>query len=686
MQGQILIWAAVSRKIAPSAGRGRLPGSGGAGLPVLSEVIFVILKLPDGRRLKVQQPGARLSEILKQLDPKLAKSIIGARRDKEYVDLYFPLPDGHEEEELELLTLESEGAQWLYRHSMAHVLAQAVKRLFPEAKLAIGPPIEEGFYYDFDVPKPFTPEDLEKISEEMKKIIQENHPFERLEVSRDEARKMLQELNEPYKLEILGELPEGEAISFYKDGEFIDLCRGPHIPKTGLVKHFKLLEVAGAYWRGEESRQMLQRIYGTAFYKKEALEEFLKWREEAGRRDHRQLGRELELFSLEEEVGPGLVFWHPKGVIVRRELERFETEAHIKRGYQYVATPHLGRARLWQVSGHLSYYRENMFRVEVEGQEYFVKPMNCPFHIMIYKSKTRSYRELPLKLAEYGTVYRNERSGVLHGLLRVRMITQDDAHIFCAPEQAQEVVAEVVDLAFYILGALGFKEYEIYLSVRDPENLSKYAGRDEDWQRAEAALEAVLQAQGLPYQRMEGEAQFYGPKIDVHAKDALGRLWQLSTVQFDFVLPERFDCSYIAEDGREHRPYIIHRALLGSLERFFGILIEHYAGAFPLWLAPVQVLILPIADRHVPYAESVLKCLKEAGIRAEISYSKHKTLSYRVREAQLQKIPYMLVLGDREQERGEVAVRLRTEEDLGPQPLDELIETLRHKIAEKSEL
>ncbi|OGF52983.1 MAG: threonine--tRNA ligase [Candidatus Fraserbacteria bacterium RBG_16_55_9] len=644
----------------------------------------MILKLPDGRRLEVNETwrsAKTLGEALQVLDPKLAKKVIGARRNGEYVDLYFRLPS--EDGQLELLALEDEGAQWLYRHSMAHVMAQAVKRLFPEAKLAIGPPIEEGFYYDFDVPEPFKPEDLEKIAQEMQKVVKENHSFERMEVSRQEAMKMIKEMKEPYKLEILNELEEGEQISFYKDGEFVDLCRGPHVPSSGLVKYFQLLEIAGAYWRGDEKNKMLQRIYGTAFAKKEDLEVFLKRREEAARRDHRRLGRELELFSMEEEVGPGLIFWHPKGMTVRRELEKFEVEEHLKRGYQYVATPHLGKAKLWEISGHLSYYRENMFRVEVEGQEYFVKPMNCPFHIMMYKSKTRSYRDLPLKLAEYGTVYRNERSGVLHGLLRVRMITQDDAHIFCAPDQAQGMVAEVVDLAFHILGTLGFKDYEISLSVRDPENLSKYGGTDEDWQKAEAALEAVLKAKGLPYKRMEGEAQFYGPKIDVHVKDAIGRLWQLTTVQLDFVLPERFDCKYAADDGREHRPYIIHRALFGALERFFGILIEHYAGAFPVWLAPVQVAILPIADRHLDYAQSVQEKLKAAGIRSELSYSKHKTLSYRVRDAQLQKIPYMLVMGDKEVESSSVAVRLRTGEDLGPQKPEAFIEELARKVAER---
>jgi threonyl-tRNA synthetase len=649
----------------------------------------MVFKLPDGRRLEVHKPGARLGDVLKDLDldPQLAKRIIGARVGDRYVDLNYQLPEDDDDDlELELLTLESPGAEWLYRHSLAHVLAQAVKRLFPEAKLAIGPPIDEGFYYDFDVPEPFTPEDLEKIEKEMKRIVKENHPFERIEVSRDEAKKMLEEAHESYKLELLDELEKDETISFYKDGEFLDLCRGPHVPRTGAVKHFKLLDVAGAYWRGDETRKMLQRIYGTAFYRKDDLVAFLKQREEAAKRDHRRLGRELELFSIEESVGPGLVFWLPKGLTVRRLLEEFEMEEHLRRGYQYVVTPHIGKAQLWETSGHLAYYRENMFRVDVEGQEYFVKPMNCPFHIMIYKSRTRSYRELPLKLAEYGTVYRNERSGVLHGLLRVRMITQDDAHIFCAPEQAEDVVAEVVELAFHILGTLGFRDFEVYLSVRDPGDVSKYAGTNEDWERAEAALEAVLREKELPYRRMEGEAQFYGPKIDVHVRDAIGRLWQLSTVQFDFVLPERFDCTYIAEDGREHRPQIIHRAIFGALERFFGVLIEHYAGAFPPWLAPVQAVVLPIADRHLEYAAQVLAKLKEAGIRAELSYSKHKTLSYRVRDAQLQKVPYMLVVGDRETKEGAVAVRLRTEEDLGPQKLEVFIGMLREKIAERADL
>ena len=648
----------------------------------------MILKWPDGRRLEVKagpQPS-RLGDLLKQLDGKPAKQIIGAKAagpQPKFVDLYYQPAD---DEELVLLSLDSDDARWIYRHSMAHVMAQAVKRLFPNVKLAIGPAIEDGFYYDFDVERPFTPEDLEKISKEMQKVIKENHSFERLEASKAEARRMLQEQGEIYKLELLDEIPD-EKVSFYRDGDFIDLCKGPHVPSTGLVKYFKLLEVAGAYWRGDEKNKMLQRIYGTAFYKKADLEGFLRRREEAQKRDHRKLGRELDLFSINEQVGPGLVLWHPKGAIVREEIENFWKAEHRKRGYQLVYTPHVGRAKLWEISGHTSFYLENMFpRMEVEGQGYFVKPMNCPFHIQIYRSQTRSYRELPLKLCEIGTVYRHERSGVLHGLLRVRMITQDDSHIFFRPDQAEEVISEVLDLAFYLYQSFGFHEYDIALSVRDPKGMSKYAGRAEDWDKIESILEAVLQKKRLPYQRMEGEANFYGPKIDIHLKDAIGRKWQCPTIQFDFNMPERFDCTYVGEDGRPHRPYVLHRALLGALERFFGVLIEHCAGAFPVWLAPVQAVVLPITERNLKYAEAVLKRLIEAGIRAELDYSSHKTLSYRIRHAQLQKIPYMLIVGDKEEKNGEVALRLRTEEDLGPKKLEEFIASAKERIERRAEL
>jgi threonyl-tRNA synthetase len=640
----------------------------------------MILKLPDGRRLEVKEPGVRLGEALHKLDPKIAKKVIGARRNGEYVDLYYLVPSG--DGELELLTLEDEGAQWIYRHSMAHVLAQAVKRLFPEAKLAIGPPIEEGFYYDFDVPQPFKPDDLEKIAEEMKKVIKENHSFVRLEVSRKEALKMLKEMDEPYKLEILNELEEGEEISFYKDGEFMDLCRGPHIPSTGLVKHFKLLEIAGAYWRGDAKNVMLQRIYGTTFHRKEGLEAFLTRREEAARRDHRVLGRELDLFSIHHEIGGGLVHWHPKGALIRNLIEQLWFDWHLQHGYQLVYTPHIASERIYEISGHLENYADMMYApMDIEGRPYRVRPMNCPGHIMIYRTQTRSYRDLPLRYCELGTVYRFERSGVLHGLLRVRGFTIDDEHIFCRLDQVESEILAAFESALSFLESFGFSKFEIFLATR-PE---KSVGSEEEWTRATQALRQALAKSGrrLVYQEDEGGGAFYGPKIDIKVKDALGRSWQCSTIQFDFNLPERFDLHYIGEDGREHRPYMVHRAVLGSLERFFGVLIEHYAGAFPLWLAPVQVVVLPIADRHLDYAQSVHEKLTAEGIRTELNYAKHKTLSYRVREAQLQKIPYMLVVGDKEQESGSVAVRRRTGEDLGAQKLEVFLPGLQRQVAER---
>ncbi len=557
--------------------------------------------------------------------------------------------------------------------------------MIPEAKLGIGPAIAEGFYYDFDLPESLSHEDLERIAKEMDRIIREDHPFERIEVPKEEARRIFSERGETYKLELLDGI-EDERVSLYKDGEFLDLCRGPHMLRTGQVKHFKLLEVAGAYWRGDERNKMLQRVYGTAFYKKEELEAYLKQLEEAAKRDHRRLGRELDLYNTYDEGGTGLIYWHPKGARVRLIIEDFWRAEHLRNGYELVYTPHIGRARLWERSGHLDFYRENMYApIEIEGQEYYLKPMNCPFHILIYKSQPRSYRDLPLRWAELGTVYRYERSGVLHGLLRVRGFTQDDAHIFCRPDQVEDEILRVLDFSLYMLGSFGFKEYELSLSVRDPATPEKYAGRAEDWELAEGALARALEIRGFPYTRMEGEAVFYGPKIDIKVKDAIGRSWQLSTIQFDFNLPERFDLTFMGEDSREHRPYMIHRALLGSLERFLGILIEHYAGAFPIWLAPVQAAVLPVIEKNSAYAERVVARLREAGLRAEL-FGGGKTLSYRIRQAQLQKIPYMLVVGDREEQEGQVALRLRTGEDLGPKPLEEFIALLQEKVAARAEL
>ncbi|MCR4404697.1 MAG: threonine--tRNA ligase [Candidatus Acetothermia bacterium] len=641
----------------------------------------MIIKLPDGRSLQARG-GRPLKELLAELEPRAKSIIIGAKLDGELIDLHRAVPDGAR---VELIPIDSPEAREIYRHSLSHILAQAVKRLIPEAKLAIGPAIEDGFYYDFDLPASLSHEDLEKISKEMERIIRENHPFERLEVSKEEARRIFAERGEAYKLELLEGIPD-EEVSLYKDGEFLDLCRGPHMLSTGQVKHFKLLEVAGAYWRGDERNKMLQRVYGTAFYKREELESYLKQLEEAAKRDHRRLGRELDLFNTYDEGGTGLIYWHPKGARVRLIIEDFWRAEHLKNGYELIYTPHIGRARLWEKSGHLDFYRENMYApIDIEGQEYYLKPMNCPFHILIYKSQPRSYRDLPLRWAELGTVYRYERSGVLHGLLRVRGFTQDDAHIFCRPDQVEDEILKVLDFSLYMLEAFGFKEYELILSVRDPATPEKYAGSEESWELAEGALARALERRGFPYTRMEGEAVFYGPKIDIKVKDAIGRSWQLSTIQFDFNLPERFDLTFMGEDSREHRPYMIHRALLGSLERFLGILIEHYAGAFPVWLAPVQAAVLPVIEKNSAYAERVVARLREAGLRAEL-HGGGKTLSYRIRQAQLQKVPYMLVVGDREEAEGQVAPRLRTGEDLGKKPLEEFISFVRERVASRAEI
>ena len=565
------------------------------------------------------------------------------------------------------------------RHSTSHIMAESVLHQFPGAKFAIGPSIEDGFYYDFDLPRPLTPEDLEVIEGHMREIIKMRHPFERRQISRDEAEEMF--ADQPYKLELIAEMPEDEVISVYTQGEFTDLCRGPHIENSGQLgpKAFKLLKVAGAYWRGDEKRPMLQRIYGTAWSSRKDLKAYLDKLEELEKRDHRRLGRELELYSVHEEAGAGLVHWHPKGGMIRTVIEDFWRQEHYKAGYDVVYTPHIGRAQLWEDSGHLDFYRELMYSpMDIEGQEYFLKPMNCPFHINIYKNRLRSYRELPLRWAELGTVYRFERSGVLHGLMRVRGFTQDDAHVFCAPDQIDEEIDRVLAFSLFIWRSFGFDEYKIYLSTR-PE---KYVGEPERWKQAEEALRQALEKEGLPYEVDEGAGAFYGPKIDISIKDALGRLWQCTTIQFDFNLAERFDLTFIGDDGQEARPYLVHRALLGSLERFLGILIEHYGGAFPVWLAPVQAKVIPITDRHVEYARGVEAQLRGAGLRAEVD-ARGERMQAKIRDAQLQKIPYMLVVGDREMEAGAVAVRLRTEENLGARSVEEFIAMAQEAVAEK---
>lgn len=560
------------------------------------------------------------------------------------------------------------------RHSSAHILAQAVKELYPNAKLAIGPAIEEGFYYDFDFDRPFTPEDLEAIEKRMAEIVKRNLPIVRKELSRDEAIGLFRERGEDYKLELIAGFPD-ETFSVYEQGDFIDLCRGPHVRYTGKAKAYKLLSIAGAYWRGDEKNKMLQRIYGTAFPTKDELKAHLDKLEEAKKRDHRKLGKELDLFSIQDEAGGGLVLWHPKGARVRKAIEDFWRDEHYKAGYELVFSPHIARLDIWKQSGHWDFYRENMYSpMDVEGIEYELKPMNCPFHMMIYNSSLKSYRDLPVRLAELGTVYRFERSGVLHGLMRVRGFTQDDAHIYCTREQLGEEIDRVIDFVLYILKTFGFTEFEAFLSTR-PE---KFVGEPAVWDEATAALRGGLERHNLAYKVDEGGGAFYGPKIDLKIKDCLGRSWQCSTIQVDFNLPEKFDVSYVAEDSKKHRPIMIHRALMGSLERFFGVLIEHYAGAFPTWLAPVQAMVMSITDKHVPYVNKVVDRLRQAGMRAEAD-KRNEKIGYKIREAQMKKVPYMLVIGDKEMEKEGVAVRKRSGEDLGFMDIDGFISIINEE-------
>ncbi len=577
------------------------------------------------------------------------------------------------------------------RHSTAHVMAQAVLDKFPDAKIAIGPAIEKGFYYDFDLPRTLTPDDLKDITARMREIIKGDFPFTRKVVDAKEAKKLFQD--QPYKLELINDLESGsqdehgraisekQELSIYKHDNFIDLCRGPHVERTGEIhpKAFKLLNIAGAYWRGNEENPMLQRIYGTVWEKPEELKAYTHLLAEAKKRDHRKLGKELDLFSSVDEVGAGLILWHPKGAKVRKIMENFWSEEHEKADYDFVYTPHIGKAKLWEKSGHLDFYKENMYTpIDIDGQQYFLKPMNCPFHVHIYKSQMRSYRDLPMRFAEMGTVYRYERSGVLHGLLRVRGFTQDDAHHFCTPEQMPDEIDFVLNFCLHILRSFGFKDFKAYLGTR-PE---KAVGEKTRWLAAEAALKSSLDRSGLDYEIDEGGGAFYGPKIDLKVKDAIGREWQLSTNQVDFNLPERFDMNYIAEDGQQHRPYMVHRALMGSVERFFGILIEHYGGAFPVWLAPIQVIAIPIADRHLEYGQTIVDTLKAAGIRSKLD-SRSERMNAKIRDAQKQKIPYMLIIGDQEMESGQVALRLRSGENPGPMPLEDFLAKAKQDIADK---
>ncbi|MFC1983906.1 threonine--tRNA ligase [Chloroflexota bacterium] len=564
----------------------------------------------------------------------------------------------------------------ILRHSAAHVMAESVQSIFPDAKFGIGPAVDNGFYYDFDLPRSLTSDDLPLIEAKMGEIIASDVPFARQEVTKEEARKLFEA--QPYKLELIDEIPD-EKVGLYRQGSFVDLCRGPHVSSTGEIKAFKLLSIAGAYWRGDEHRPMLQRIYGVAFETEEALAEYLRKLDEAAKSDHRRLGRELDLFSIHEESGPGLVHWHPKGAVIRRVIEDFWKDEHIKRDYDIVYTPHIAKLNLWKTSGHWEFYRENMYSpMDIEEQEYVIKPMNCLGHILIYKTELHSYRELPIRYAELGTVYRYERSGVLHGLSRVRGFTQDDAHIFCRFDQLEDEVAGVLDLALFMVDTFGFSDYQVFLSTR-PE---KYAGDIQLWEEATDTLRQALARQKLAYDIDPGEGVFYGPKIDIKFKDALGRGWQGPTIQVDFNLPQRFDVTYVGEDGQEHSVAMVHRTVLGSMERFLASLIEHYGGTFPVWLAPLQVIVIPVADRHLDYAHKLEAGLKSEGVRAEVD-ARSETVNLKIRQAQLNKVPYMLVVGDREVTASTVSIRLRSGEQLVSQVFDDFKASIRTAIANK---
>lgn len=585
-----------------------------------------------------------------------------------------------ENDNIDLLDFSSEEGKSIYWHSSSHIMAMAVKRLFPDAKLGIGPSIENGFYYDFLVEQPFTDEDLGKIKKEMKKIISKNIPFERREVSRDEALRMLKKNNEELKIELL-EGFEGN-ISVYSNEEFSDLCRGPHLPSTGYVKAFKLLSVAGAYWRGDENNRMLSRIYGISFPDKNMLKEYIARLEEAKKRDHRKLGKKLDMYSIFEKTGSGLVYWHPNGATLLETIERFWKDEHVKRGYELVRTPHIARSELWNTSGHLDFYRDNMYVFDVDNENYVVKPMNCPGHIMIYNTKIHSYRDLPVKFAELGTVYRYERSGTMHGLLRVRGFTQDDGHVFCTPEQLEAELSKVFDFAVFMIESFGYDKYDVELSMYDPDNMEKYAGTPEEWDFAQNTLKNILNSKSIVYKEMPGEAVFYGPKIDIKLHDAIGNKWQGPTVQFDFNLPRRFDVTYVGEDNQEHLVYMVHRALLGSLERFVGGLIEHYAGKFPLWLAPLQVSVMTVTEETVDYGRKIANILRENNIRVFEDFRNEK-IGYKIRESEKKLIPYMLIIGHKEQDSNAVSVRKKGEGDIGSMNIETLNQRLISEIENK---
>jgi threonyl-tRNA synthetase len=644
------------------------------------------ITLPDGSVQEVPK-GTTPADIARKISPRLADAALVARVSQpndgggELIDLRRPL---EHDVKLQILTEKDSDSLFVFRHSAAHLLAAAVMELYPNVKLGIGPPIDTGFFYEFLREEPFTNDDLAKIEKKMHELAAQDLPNERKLMPKPEALELYKKSNQIFKCELVEEKATEPMVSFYTTGKFIDFCRGPHIPSTKRIQAFKLMNVAGAYWKGQEGNPQLQRIYAVAFFSQKELDTHLQRIAEAKRRDHRKLGTELDLFSIQEEAGPGLIFWHPKGGLIRTIVESWLRDELQKRGYDIVYTPHIMRLDLWKTSGHTNFYKDSMFgAVEVEKADYQLKPMNCPGHILIYKSKLRSYRELPVRLAELGTVYRYERSGVLHGLLRVRGFTQDDAHIFCLPSQIESEVEACVDFAFAVMKNFGFDKYEVELSDWDPAHAENYAGKPEDWHRATSALADTLKRMNIPYKKMEGEAAFYGPKIDVKLIDAIGRSWQLTTVQFDFNLPARFGLQYVAADGAKHQPLMVHRALLGSVERFFGILIEHYAGAFPLWLAAVQVEICPVSEKVADYAKHVTETLKRHNLRVHLDDRSEK-LPAKIRDAQLEKIPYMLVVGPKEAEAGTVSVRHRSKGDLGPQPLAELVLALQREVDSRS--
>jgi threonyl-tRNA synthetase len=656
--------------------------------------------LPDGS-VKELPKGTTPLEIAKSISPRLADAALVAKvragngtGAKEKTGIFSnsvdPAEDGSllydlrrpldQDVSLQILTEKDSDALYVFRHSAAHLLAAAVMELYPNVKLGIGPPVENGFFYEFLRDEPFTPEDLEKIEKKMHELAAKDLPNERKLLPKDEALKLYKDSNQIFKCELIEEKADEPMVSFYTTGKFIDFCRGPHIPSTKRIQAFKIMNVAGAYWKGQEGNPQLQRIYAAAFFNQKELDQYLHRLEEAKRRDHRKVGVELELFSIQEEAGPGLIFWHPKGGLIRTLIENWLREELLKRGYDLVFTPHIMRFDLWKTSGHADFYKENMFgQMEVEKADYQLKPMNCPGHILIYKSKLRSYRDLPVRLAELGTVYRYERSGVLHGLLRVRGFTQDDAHIFCTQDQIEAEVEACIDFAYAVMKNFGFDKFEVELSDWDPQHPENYPGKAEDWQHASDALARVMKRMNIPYKRMVGEGAFYGPKIDVKLIDAIGRPWQLTTVQFDFNLPARFGLEYVGVDGARHQPLMVHRALLGSVERFFGILLEHYAGAFPLWLAPTQVKICPVSEKVADYAKHIYETLKSHNIRVHLD-DRNEKLPAKIRDAQLQKIPYMLVVGPKEAEAGTVSVRHRTKGDLGGRPLGDLLSALQQEI------